>query len=165
MIFSKLSNIKISWSSDMAIDLGTANTLVYVKGKGIVLNEPSVVAIQDTNDGKKEVLAVGKEAKTMVGKTPGSIKAIRPLRDGVIADFEIAEAYGCVGLRAKTPEELDDKIIEMLNTDQPVIFDCLVDKQENCFPMIPSGKPHNQMLLGPNDQKSKKITGKGRTLV
>ncbi len=91
MFFSKLSNIKISWSSDMAIDLGTANTLVYVKGKGIVLNEPSVVAIQDTNDGKKEVLAVGKEAKTMVGKTPGSIKAIRPLRDGVIADFEIAE--------------------------------------------------------------------------
>ena len=91
MIFSKLANIKISWSSDMAIDLGTVNTLVYVKGKGIVLNEPSVVAIQDTNDGKKEVLAVGKEAKTMVGKTPGSIKAIRPLKDGVIADFEIAE--------------------------------------------------------------------------
>ena len=53
----------------------------------------------------------------------------------------------------------------MLNTDQPVIFDCLVDKQENCFPMIPSGKPHNQMLLGPNDQKSKKISRKGRTLV
>ena len=77
----------------------------------------------------------------------------------------IRDRYGCVGLRAKTPEELDDKIIEMLNTDQPVIFDCLVDKQENCFPMIPSGKPHNQMLLGPNDQKSKKITGKGRTLV
>ena len=64
-----------------------------------------------------------------------------------------------------TPEELDDKIIEMLNTDRPVIFDCLVDKQENCFPMIPSGKPHNQMLLGPKDQKEKKITGKGRTLV
>ena len=62
-------------------------------------------------------------------------------------------------------EELDDKIIEMLNTDQPVIFDCLVDKQENCFPMIPSGKPHNQMLLGPKDQEEKKITGKGRTLV
>ena len=83
-----------------------------------------------------------------------------------LPDFvKLAEAYGCVGLRAKTPEELDDKIIEMLNTDQPVIFDCLVDKQENCFPMIPSGKPHNQMLLGPNDQKSKKITGKGRTLV
>ena len=83
-----------------------------------------------------------------------------------LPDFvKLAEAYGCVGLRAKTPDELDDKIIEMLNTDQPVIFDCLVDKQENCFPMIPSGKPHNQMLLGPNDQKSKKITGKGRTLV
>ena len=70
-----------------------------------------------------------------------------------------------VGLRAKTPEELDDKIIEMLNTDRPVIFDCRVDKQENCFPMIPSGKPHNQMLLGPKDQKGKKITGKGKTLV
>ena len=83
-----------------------------------------------------------------------------------LPDFvKLAEAYGCVGLRAKTPEELDDKIIEMLNTDQPVIFDCLVDKQENCFPMIPSGKPHNQMLLGPKDKKDKKITGKGRTLV
>ena len=65
----------------------------------------------------------------------------------------------------KTPEELDDKIIEMLNTDRPVIFDCLVDKQENCFPMIPSGKPHNQMLLGPKDQEQNKITGKGKTLV
>ncbi len=83
-----------------------------------------------------------------------------------LPDFvKLAEAYGCVGLRAKTPEELDDKIIEMLNTDQPVIFDCLVDKQENCYPMIPSGKPHNQMLLGPKDQKNKKITRKGRTLV
>ena len=70
-----------------------------------------------------------------------------------------------LGLRAKTPGELDDKIIEMINTDKPVIFDCLVDKQENCFPMIPSGKPHNQMLLGPQDQKNKKITGKGKTLV
>ena len=83
-----------------------------------------------------------------------------------LPDFvKMAEAYGCVGIRAKTPEELDDKIIEMLNTERPVIFDCLVDKQENCFPMIPSGKPHNQMLLGPKDQKDKKITGKGRTLV
>ena len=60
---------------------------------------------------------------------------------------------------------LDVKIIEMINTDRPVIFDCLVDKVENCFPMIPSGKPHNQMLLGPKDQKEKKITGKGKTLV
>ena len=91
MILSKLNKLSFSWSSDMAIDLGTANTLVYVKGKGILLNEPSVVAIQDTAEGKKEVLAVGAEAKTMVGKTPGTIKAIRPLRDGVIADFEIAE--------------------------------------------------------------------------
>ncbi len=83
-----------------------------------------------------------------------------------LPDFvKLAEAYGCVGIRAQTPEELDDKIIEMINTDRPVIFDCRVDKQENCFPMIPSGKPHNQMLLGPKDQKENKITGKGKTLV
>jgi len=83
-----------------------------------------------------------------------------------LPDFvKLAEAYGCVGIRAKTPDELDDKIIEMINTDRPVIFDCMVDKEENCFPMIPSGKPHNQMLLGPNDQKETKITGKGKTLV
>ena len=77
-------------SADMAIDLGTANTLVYVKGRGIVLNEPSVVAIAELK-GKKQVLAVGEEAKQMLGRTPGNIQAIRPLRDGVIADFEVAE--------------------------------------------------------------------------
>ena len=77
-------------SADMAIDLGTANTLVYVKGRGIVLNEPSVVAIVE-HKGKKKVLAVGEEAKKMLGRTPGNISAIRPLRDGVIADFEVAE--------------------------------------------------------------------------
>jgi rod shape-determining protein MreB and related proteins len=77
-------------SSDIAIDLGTANTLVYVKGRGIILNEPSVVAIT-TNRGKAHVLAVGDEAKLMLGRTPGNIQAIRPLRDGVIADFEVAE--------------------------------------------------------------------------
>jgi rod shape-determining protein MreB len=78
------------FSSDMAIDLGTANTLVYVKGKGIVLNEPSVVAY-NIKDGKKRVLAIGEDAKLMLGRTPGSIEAIRPLRDGVIADFDVAE--------------------------------------------------------------------------
>ena len=78
------------WSTDMAIDLGTANTLVYVKGRGIVLNEPSVVAIIDDR-GKKSVLAVGDEAKTMLGRTPGNITAVRPLRDGVIADFVVTE--------------------------------------------------------------------------
>ena len=77
-------------SADMAIDLGTANTLVYVKGRGIVLNEPSVVAIAE-HKGKQQVLAVGEEAKQMLGRTPGNIQAIRPLRDGVIADFEVAE--------------------------------------------------------------------------
>ena len=83
-----------------------------------------------------------------------------------LPDFvKLAEAYGCVGIRATKPEELDDKIIEMINTDRPVIFDCVVDKKENCFPMIPSGKPHNQMLLGPKDQKENKITRKGKTLV
>ena len=77
-------------SADMAIDLGTANTLVYVKGRGIVLNEPSVVAIAEVK-GQQRVLAVGEEAKLMLGRTPGNIRAIRPLRDGVIADFEVAE--------------------------------------------------------------------------
>ena len=86
-IFNKISKI---WSQDMAIDLGTANTLVVLKGQGVVLNEPSVVAVVD-NRGKKSVLAVGDEAKTMLGRTPGNISAIRPLRDGVIADFIVTE--------------------------------------------------------------------------
>jgi rod shape-determining protein MreB len=77
-------------SSDLAIDLGTANTLVYVKGRGVVLSEPSVVAL-GLSQGRKHVLAVGEEAKMMLGRTPGNIQAIRPLRDGVIADFEVAE--------------------------------------------------------------------------
>ena len=85
-MFNKLFGM---FSSDMAIDLGTANTLVYVKGRGIVLNEPSVVAIK-TISGRKQVLAVGDEAKLMLGRTPGAIEAIRPLRDGVIADFDVA---------------------------------------------------------------------------
>ncbi|MFW6031692.1 MAG: rod shape-determining protein, partial [Myxococcota bacterium] len=80
------------FSNDLAIDLGTANTLIYVKGKGIVSCEPSVVAVQRDPRGQKKVLAVGKEAKEMLGRTPGSIEAVRPLRDGVIADFEITEA-------------------------------------------------------------------------
>ena len=85
--FKSITNV---WSQDMAIDLGTANTLVVLKGKGVVLNEPSVVAIAE-NMGKKTVLAVGDEAKTMLGRTPGNISAIRPLRDGVIADFIVTE--------------------------------------------------------------------------
>ena len=86
-MFSRLLGLM---SADMAIDLGTANTLVYVKSRGIVLDEPSVVAIVNIN-GKKKVLAIGEEAKQMLGRTPGNIEAIRPLRDGVIADFEVAE--------------------------------------------------------------------------
>ena len=83
-----------------------------------------------------------------------------------LPDFvKLAEAYGCVGIKAKDPSELDEKIEEMINTDRPVIFDCHVDQDENCFPMIPSGKPHNQMLLGPKDQEANKITGKGKALV
>jgi rod shape-determining protein MreB len=80
------------FSNDLAIDLGTANTLVYVKGKGIVLSEPSVVAVSMNSRAKSRVLAVGIEAKNMLGKTPGNIVAIRPMRDGVIADFEVTEA-------------------------------------------------------------------------
>jgi len=80
------------FSSDLAIDLGTANTLVYVKGKGIVLMEPSVVAVSVDHRSKNRVLAVGSDAKNMLGRTPGNIVAIRPMRDGVIADFEVTEA-------------------------------------------------------------------------
>jgi rod shape-determining protein MreB len=89
MIWDKLIGI---FSNDLAIDLGTANTLIYAKGKGIISSEPSVVAVRRDNRGQKKVLAVGKEAKDMLGKTPGSIEAIRPMKDGVIADFEVTEA-------------------------------------------------------------------------
>ncbi len=82
-----------------------------------------------------------------------------------LPDFvKLAEAYGAVGIRAKTPDELDEKIKEMIKTDKPVIFDCVVDKVENCYPMIPSGKPHNQMLLGPEDEKEE-VSDEGKTLV
>jgi len=88
MIFNKLIGI---FSSDLAIDLGTANTLVIAKGHGIIINEPSVVAVKNEKYGQTKVLAVGHEAKEMVGKTPGNIRAIRPMRDGVIADFDMTE--------------------------------------------------------------------------
>lgn len=88
MLFDSIMGM---FSNDLAVDLGTANTLVYVKGKGIVGNEPSVVAVQEELRGPKRILAVGKEAKDMVGRTPGSIMAIRPLKDGVIADFDVAQ--------------------------------------------------------------------------
>ncbi len=87
MVFDALWGL---FSTDLAIDLGTANTLVYVKGKGILFSEPSVVAIQRDSKGQKSVLAVGREAKEMLGRTPGNIFAIRPMKDGVIADFDIA---------------------------------------------------------------------------
>ena len=90
-MFSPFDSLFGWLSNDLAIDLGTANTLVYVKGKGIVLREPSVVAVRQ--DGRNNrVLAVGKEAKSMLGRTPGNIQAIRPIKDGVIADFEVTEA-------------------------------------------------------------------------
>ena len=83
-----------------------------------------------------------------------------------LPDFvKLAEAYGCKGIKAQNPSELDDKIKEMIDHNGPVIFDCQVDPNENCFPMIPSGKPHNQMILGPNDKEDNKITGKGKELV
>lgn len=88
MLFNKFIGI---FSNDLSIDLGTANTLVIVKGKGIVINEPSVVAVKTEKNGHQRVLAVGSEAKEMVGKTPGNIKAIRPMKDGVIADFDMTE--------------------------------------------------------------------------
>ncbi|MDQ1298484.1 MAG: rod shape-determining protein MreB [Campylobacterota bacterium] len=88
MLFNKFIGM---FSNDLSIDLGTANTLVIVKGKGIVINEPSVVAVKTEKNGHLRVLAVGREAKEMVGKTPGNIKAIRPMKDGVIADFDMTE--------------------------------------------------------------------------
>lgn len=88
MLFNKFIGM---FSNDLSIDLGTANTLVIVKGKGIVINEPSVVAVKTEKNGHQRVLAVGREAKEMVGKTPGNIKAIRPMKDGVIADFDMTE--------------------------------------------------------------------------
>ena len=87
-----LNRILGHFSNDLAIDLGTANTLVYVRGKGIVLTEPSVVAVRKDERGANRVVAVGHDAKLMLGKTPGNIAAIRPMKDGVIADFEVAEA-------------------------------------------------------------------------
>ncbi len=82
-----------------------------------------------------------------------------------LPDFvKLAEAYGCIGIRASKPNELDEKIKEMINIDKPVIFDCVVDKEENCYPMIPSGKPHNQMLLGPQEEKEE-VSDEGKTLV
>lgn len=89
MVFAKLLGL---FSNDLAIDLGTANTLVYVKGKGIVLTEPSVVAVRRDHKGINKVLAVGNEAKMMLGRTPGNIEAIRPMKEGVIADFEVTGA-------------------------------------------------------------------------
>ncbi len=80
------------FSNDVAIDLGTANTVIYIKGKGIVSNEPTVVAIQNDSEGSKKILAIGQEAKEMLGRTPGNITAIRPMKDGVIADYEVTEA-------------------------------------------------------------------------
>ncbi len=83
-----------------------------------------------------------------------------------LPDFiKMAEAYGCKGIKAEKPDELDEKITEMVEFDGPVIFDCRVDPNENCFPMIPSGKPHNQMILGPSEKEENKITGKGKALV
>ena len=88
MIFNKIIGL---FSNDLAVDLGTANTIVIAKGRGIIINEPSVVAVKNEKYGQSKVLAVGKEAKEMVGKTPGNIRAIRPMRDGVIADFDMTE--------------------------------------------------------------------------
>jgi len=92
MFSSVFSGVLGAFSHDVAIDLGTANTLIYLRGRGVVCSEPSVVAVHQTRRGDREVIAVGTEAKEMIGRTPGDIMAIRPLKDGVIADFEVTEA-------------------------------------------------------------------------
>src|SRR3984957_13971013 len=98
--FQQMNRFKGVFSNDIGIDLGTANTLVFVRGKGIVLAEPSVVAVDSTTN---EVLAVGHRAKAMLGKTPRKIHAVRPMKDGVIADFEIAEGMLKALIKRVTP--------------------------------------------------------------
>ena len=105
---------------NMAIDLGTANTLVYVKGRGVILNEPSVVAYH-VKDGKKQVLAVGEDAKLMLGRTPGSIQAIRPMREGVIADFDSDDLVDVVYYNNSPPHRVTVKYNG--GFDSPVVFD------------------------------------------
>ena len=100
-MFKGLTGLTSLWSQDMAIDLGTANTLVVLKDQGVVLNEPSVVAVLNQG-GKSKVIAVGEEAKSMLGKTPGHISAIRPMKDGVIADFVVTEAVSYTHLTLPT---------------------------------------------------------------
>jgi rod shape-determining protein MreB len=95
-----LKRILGCFSSDLAIDLGTANTLVYARGKGIVVSEPSVVAVVKDGRGPDKVKAVGEEAKEMLGRTPGNIVATRPMKDGVIADFERTQSLGDAGAPA-----------------------------------------------------------------
>ena len=122
MKFKFLENIvgNFDWvSGDIAIDLGTANTLVFVKGQGVVLNEPSVVAIIEES-GKKSVLAVGDEAKTMLGRTPGNITAVRPLRDGVIADFVVTE-------------EMIKHFIKKVHKKKPVVKKPVTKKSTNPY--------------------------------
>ena len=103
-----LNSLSGYFSNDLAIDLGTANTLIYVRGKGIVLDEPSVVSIlqEGGSSAKKHILAVGLEAKKMLGRTPGSISAIRPMKDGVIADFTITEQMLKQFIRKVSPSKL-----------------------------------------------------------
>src|SRR5580704_15384810 len=101
--FSKMTNFRGVFSNDIGIDLGTANTLVFVRGKGIVLAEPSVVAVDSQTN---EVLAVGHKAKAMLGKTPRKIHAVRPMKDGVIADFEITEGMLKALIKRVTPSRM-----------------------------------------------------------
>ena len=113
---STIDRLKSLLSNDVAIDLGTANTLVYVKNQGIVVNEPSVVAILKDNRGQKKVIEVGHAAKEMLGKTPGNIQAIRPLKDGVIADFEVTQAM---------IKELISKALKKRTLIRPRIIICI----------------------------------------
>ena len=109
MLFDWVSGL---FSNDLAIDLGTANTLIYVRGKGIVSCEPSVVAVETSQNGRRRVSHVGREAKEMLGRTPANVAAVRPLRDGVIADFAITEAMKDIVLDLRK-QELEIKRIQL----------------------------------------------------
>ena len=149
-----LNMLLAMFSADMAIDLGTANTLVYVKGRGIVLNEPSVVAIIEQN-GRNRVLAVGDEAKMMLGRTPGNIKAIRPMRDGVIADFDVTDMMSeyldvCrinfQRLDLKNKQPLIDVIRYKASNTKPIL--CII-KWKTLERLLAERSPHNKPSTTP----------------
>ena len=149
----------MNWTKKLVVDIaGEASVLMTVQEMSTAVQYNLPIKIFILNN---QYMGMVRQWQELLHEKNYSESYTKALPDFV----KLAEAYGCVGIRAKSPNELDEKIVEMISVDRPVIFDCLVDQEENCFPMIPSGKPHNQMLLGPKDKEENKITGKGKALV